>query len=141
MTRRTWMLGMAMLALTAAGGVWAGMAWANSRTSANAVPLGCSEECPPNCLSFVGAKSSDECCKACCKNVDTPACPTKCAGPCGCAKAEKSVAAGTAALFDCCDDPSCPPGCTPECAARCLPVAKTAEVKAKKDCPPCPFCP
>lgn len=113
MARRTWMLGVTMLALTVAGGVWAGLAWANARTSTKAVDCCLDPTCPPGCCE---------------------ACPPYCTGPAACSTK-------TAMTSCCCDDPSCPPGCTPECAAECLPAAKTAEVKAKKDCPPCPFCP
>lgn len=116
MTRRSWMLAVAILSLTAAG-VWAGLVPTNIRTTKAAdccldpaCPPGCSEICPPDCLSLVAAKQSDECCTSCC-----------------------------------CDDPTCPPGCTPECAAGCLPAIKASSTKTtvtKKDiCPPCPSCP
>lgn len=137
MTRRSWMLAVAMLSLTV-GGVWAGLALANAKATKGGDCCPPGEVCP-DCLSLVAAKQSDECCNSCCKNVDK--CPSACA-ECGCTTSDKSAAAKTAAKTSCCcDDPTCPPGCTPECAAECLPAAKVAEIKATKDCPPCPFCP
>lgn len=140
MTRRSWMLAVAMLSLTA-GGVWAGLALANARSTKAGdccldptCPPGCSEVCPPNC--FTGAKASVQ------------------------AKDVKAV--------DCCDDPTCPPGCSPACPPDCLDfTAKTGTKTAAKSsccpegeccataaasstetsvakkyiCPPCPFCP
>ena len=145
MTRRSWMLAVAMLSLTA-GGVWAGLALANARTTKGGdccldptCPPGCSEECPPDC--FTGAKAS--------------------------VQAKGVKAAGKKAVtktVDCCDDLTCPPGCSPACPPDCLDLTAKASTKtaakssccsdgeccptttkttvAKKYiCPPCPFCP
>ena len=69
-TRRSWMLAVAMLSLTA-GGVWAGVVLANNQKAADccldptcppgcspACPPGCSPDCPPNCLDGATAKTS-----------------------------------------------------------------------------------
>ncbi len=67
-TRRSWMLAVAMLSLTA-GGVWAEIAYANAGTNAGTnkvvdccldptCPPGCSPDCPPNCLDGATAKTS-----------------------------------------------------------------------------------
>ena len=130
MTRRTWLLGVALLTLMGVGGVWAGLALANSRTSTKAVdccldptcPAGCSEVCPPDCTGPAAASTK------------------------------------TAVKCDCCDEPTCPAGCSEECPpngltnktsakASCCPtearatVAPQASVKKEYICPPCPFCP
>ncbi len=114
MTRRTWLLGVTMLALTAAGGVWVGLAWANARTSTKAVDCCLDPTCPPGCCE---------------------ACPPDCTSP-------AATSTKTAKTSCCCDDPTCPPGCAPDCPPDCPDLkARTTEVKAKAHCPPCPFCP
>lgn len=65
-TRRSWMLAVAMMSLTA-GGVWAGVAYANART-ANTCSPGCSEVCPPDCPF-----------PCCCQD---PTCPPGCSPDC-----------------------------------------------------------
>ena len=142
MTGRSWMLAVAMLSLIA-GGVWAGLALANARTTKAAdccldqtCPPGCSEVCPPNC--FTAAKAS----------VQTN--DVKVTG-------EKNVRKAV----DCCDDQTCPPGCSPGCPPDCLDLTAKASAKTaakssccsggeccpattatkKYICPPCLFCP
>lgn len=79
-TRRSWMLAVAMLSLTA-GGVWAGVAYANARTTKAGdccldptCPPGCSPDCPPNCLDGDKVKADAK------KTEDVKAEPTTCSG-------------------------------------------------------------
>ena len=139
-TRRSWMLAVAMVSLTA-GGVWAGVAYANARTTKAGdccldptCPPGCSEVCPPDCPF-----------PCCCQD---PTCPPGCSEEC---------------------PPCCSPDCPPDCLDGAKATANTSTVKAeakKEDvkaepttcsggkcdggkcgpttktyCPPCPFCP
>lgn len=115
MTRRTWIVGVALLTLTATGGVWAGLAWANARTSAKAADCCLDATCPPGCSEFCLPDGTDS------------------------AEHSTKTAAKTSC---CCDDPTCPPGCSPECPPDCLDLTSEAKtIKAKTYCPPCPFCP
>jgi hypothetical protein len=81
MPKRTWMLlGVAaLLTLTAASGVWAGLALAHSPTGPTAADCcldptclpGCCAECPPDCLTAEpSAKTS--CCPGAACSTDTP---------------------------------------------------------------------
>ena len=126
-TRRSWMLAVAMMSLTV-GGVWAGVALANSQKAVNCctVPTclpGCSEVCPPDCPF-----------PCCCQD---PTCPPGCSEEC---------------------PPCCSPDCPPDCFDGAKVTAKTSTVRVeaktcdggkcdggkcspKGYCPPCPFCP
>ncbi len=122
MTRRAWMLGVTVLTLTAGVGVWARLAWAETHTRMKTVdccldptcPPGCSEVCPPDCLTgLAGAGTRTAARSDCCAD---PTCPPGCS-------------------------PDCPPDCLDLAAkAKCLGAA-SPDAKGKTFCPPCPFCP
>jgi hypothetical protein len=85
MTRRTILLvGLAAMLTLTAGSVWAGLAWANARSSMKAVdccldpacPPGCSEACPPDCTGSAAAGTTTS---SCC---DDPTCPPGCSPDC-----------------------------------------------------------
>jgi hypothetical protein len=96
MTRRSWMLAVAMAAATA-GGVWAGMTFSHTHSKAAAhccddptCPPGCSDVCPPNC-------TASDCC-------DDPTCPPGCSEDCP-PNCQASTAKGKTACPPC---PLCP---------------------------------
>lgn len=104
-TRRSLMLAVALMSLTT-GGVWAGVAYANTRTTTvldccldPTCPPGCSEVCPTNCFF-------SDCCQ-------DPTCPPGCSPDC---------------------PPCCSPDCPPNCFDGVNKVkvdAKKTEVKAE----------
>jgi hypothetical protein len=94
MTRRAMvLLGLASMVALAAGGVSAGLAWANARADTRAADCCPDPICPPGC------------CEACPPDGTSPA------------SAATKAAAETSS---CCDDPACPPDCCPECPPDCL---------------------
>lgn len=142
MTRRSWLLGVAMMSLTA-GGVWAGMTLARTGKSDCCAdptcPPGCSESCPPDCLTTAAKPATVDCC-------DDPTCPPGCCEDCppNCKDVTaKAPTTKVSAKESCCDDgPCCSDGCCPtsKAPATKAPVTKAPEGK-KFTCPPCPFCP
>jgi hypothetical protein len=83
MTRRTWMTaGAPALALMIAGGVWAGLAFANARPAETGdccvdptCPPGCCPECPPDCTAPTAAKCETTGGQVpCCEDPPCPIC-------------------------------------------------------------------
>lgn len=100
MTRRTWVLGAALLALTA-GGVWVAIAGAHSTNPADCCadptcPPGCSDVCPVNC------PAADCCLDPACPPGCSPECPPNCDG------GEAKTAPKTEAKGYCPPCPFCP---------------------------------
>lgn len=124
MTRRSWMLALAMLSLTA-GGVWAGLALACTRTTKGG------DTALPAASTKTAAKTS-----CCC---DDPTCPPGCTPECAaeCLPAAKTNT-NTAMKTSCYPDGEC---CSDEpCCGSTAETTKATVVK-KYICPPCPFCP
>jgi hypothetical protein len=67
MSRRIRMVALTIFALTAASGVWAGLAWSNARVKSKELdccfdptcPPGCSVSCPPDCTSVTLPDTKD----------------------------------------------------------------------------------
>jgi len=122
MSKRSWMLAVAMLSLTA-GGVCVGLALANTRTTKGG------DTASPAASTKTAAKTS-----CCC---DDPTCPPGCTPECA---AECLPAANASTTTGAKKAVCCPDGDYCQDEACCGSNTKTTVAK-KYICPPCPFCP